>query len=97
MVQRRQGQALLLDMLRLHPTQESSRYAQCVFFCHLCKHYQNLFYLLQTEPKYLANLVYLMQPEQMESFLDTVILTLYGDAFSPREEYLILKLFQAIT
>ncbi len=35
-----------------------------------------------------------MKPEQMESFLDTVILTLYGDVFSPREEYLILKLFQ---
>jgi Ras GTPase-activating-like protein IQGAP2/3 len=58
------------------------------------EHYQNLFYLLQTEPKYLASLVYLMNAEQMESFLDTVILTLYGDAFSPREEYLILKLFQ---
>lgn len=55
--------------------------------------YQHLFYLLQTEPKYLANLVYLMQPEQMESFLDTVILTLYGDSFSPREEFLILQLF----
>lgn len=35
-----------------------------------------------------------MGAEQMESFLDTVILTLFGDAFSPREEYLILKLFQ---
>jgi len=59
------------------------------------EHYQNLFYLLQTEPKYLASLVYLMNNEQMDSFLDTVILTLYGDAFSPREEFLILKLFQA--
>lgn len=49
---------------------------------------------MQTEPKYLANLVYLIKSENMESFLDTVILTLYGDAFSPREEYLILKLFQ---
>eukprot|EP01117_Protostelium_nocturnum_P020952 TRINITY_DN97_c0_g1_i1.p1 TRINITY_DN97_c0_g1~~TRINITY_DN97_c0_g1_i1.p1 ORF type:complete len:852 (-),score=397.92 TRINITY_DN97_c0_g1_i1:65-2620(-) len=58
------------------------------------EHYQNLFYLLQTEPKYLANLVYLMNADKMETFLDTVILTLYGDAFSPREEYLILKLFQ---
>jgi len=58
------------------------------------EHYQNLFYLLQTEPKYLAQLVYLMVPEQMEAFLDTVILTLYGDAFSPREEFLILRLFQ---
>jgi len=30
----------------------------------------------------------------MESFLETTILTLYGDAFTPREEFLILKLFQ---
>lgn len=36
----------------------------------------------------------LVQPEQMDSFLDTTILTLYGDAFSPREEYLILSLFK---
>lgn len=56
--------------------------------------YQELFYLLQTEPKYLAKCVYHVQPEQMDSFLDTTILTLYGDAFSPREEYLILSLFK---
>ena len=30
----------------------------------------------------------------MESFLEMTILTLYGDAFSPREEYLVLRLFQ---
>eukprot|EP01116_Phalansterium_solitarium_P009241 TRINITY_DN2330_c0_g1_i1.p1 TRINITY_DN2330_c0_g1~~TRINITY_DN2330_c0_g1_i1.p1 ORF type:complete len:873 (+),score=364.65 TRINITY_DN2330_c0_g1_i1:137-2755(+) len=56
--------------------------------------YSHLFYLLQTEPKYLANLVYLMTPEQMDNFLETVIITLFGDAFSPREEFLTLKLFQ---
>lgn len=56
--------------------------------------YQELFYLLQTEPKYLAKCVYLIQPEQMDSFLETTILTLYGDAFSPREEFLILSLFK---
>jgi Ras GTPase-activating-like protein IQGAP2/3 len=55
--------------------------------------YQNLFYLLQTEPHYLAKLVTLVQPDKMEQFLDTVILTLFGDAFSPREEFLILSLF----
>eukprot|EP00026_Physarum_polycephalum_P003083 Phypoly_transcript_03092.p1 GENE.Phypoly_transcript_03092~~Phypoly_transcript_03092.p1 ORF type:complete len:847 (+),score=180.92 Phypoly_transcript_03092:122-2542(+) len=55
--------------------------------------YQNLFYLLQTEPHYLGRLVTLVQPDKMEQFLDTVILTLFGDAFSPREEYLILSLF----
>ncbi len=60
--------------------------------------YQNLFYLLQTDPHYLARLVTLVQPDKMEQFLDTVILTLFGDAFSPREEYLILSLFNlAIT
>ncbi|KYQ88346.1 RasGTPase-activating protein [Tieghemostelium lacteum] len=56
--------------------------------------YQNLFYLLQTEPKYLAGLVYLIQPEQMETFLGTVILTLFGDAFTPREEFLLLSLYR---
>ena len=58
------------------------------------ENYQDLFYLLQTEPKYLARCLYLVNSQQMDSFLDTTILTLYGDAFSPREEYLLLKLFQ---
>jgi hypothetical protein len=36
--------------------------------------------------------------ESDRSFLDTLLLALYGDAFSPREEYLILQLFKfAIT
>ncbi|KAM9961780.1 hypothetical protein ACTFIR_004641 [Dictyostelium discoideum] len=56
--------------------------------------YQNLFYLLQTEPHYLAKLVTLIQADQMEDFLDTVFLTLFGDDFSPREEFLILSLFR---
>ncbi|EGC29378.1 Ras GTPase-activating protein [Dictyostelium purpureum] len=56
--------------------------------------YQNLFYLLQTEPHYLAKLVTLIQADQMEDFLDTVFLTLFGDAFTPREEFLILSLFR---
>jgi Ras GTPase-activating-like protein IQGAP2/3 len=70
--------------------------------------YSNLFYLLQTEPKYLAKLLYLIPREKLlarsdntdndRSFLDTLLLSLYGDAFSPREEYLILQLFKlAIT
>ena len=56
--------------------------------------YENLFYLLQTEPRYLAKCVYLVDADEMDSFLDTTILTLYGDAFSPREEFLILQLFK---
>jgi len=58
------------------------------------ENYQNLFYLLQTEPRYLARCLFLVNGEQMESFLETTLLSLYGDAFSPREEFLILKLFQ---
>lgn len=58
------------------------------------EHYQDMFYLLQTDPKYLARCIYLISPQQLESFLDTVILTLFGDAYSPREEFLQLSLFQ---
>eukprot|EP01099_Mayorella_cantabrigiensis_P006851 TRINITY_DN585_c0_g1_i1.p1 TRINITY_DN585_c0_g1~~TRINITY_DN585_c0_g1_i1.p1 ORF type:complete len:871 (+),score=226.12 TRINITY_DN585_c0_g1_i1:44-2656(+) len=58
------------------------------------EYYQDLFYLLQTEPRYLARLLYLMNQDQMENFLDTTILTLFGEAYSPREEFLILSLFQ---
>lgn len=57
--------------------------------------YSNLFYLLQTEPHYLAKCVFFIPEQQIDSFLETVILTLYGYAFSPREEYLILSLFKS--
>eukprot|EP01095_Lingulamoeba_sp_RSL-Kostka_P012243 TRINITY_DN481_c0_g2_i1.p1 TRINITY_DN481_c0_g2~~TRINITY_DN481_c0_g2_i1.p1 ORF type:complete len:902 (+),score=391.29 TRINITY_DN481_c0_g2_i1:61-2766(+) len=58
------------------------------------EHYQDLFYLLQMNPKYLANCIYVINPKELESFLETVILTLFGDAFSPREEFLLLSLFR---
>ncbi|KAJ6251171.1 patterned expression site [Anaeramoeba flamelloides] len=57
------------------------------------EHYQYLFYLLQTQPKYLAQTIYLIKPEDLEEFAQTMTLTLFGYAFSPREEYLLLKLF----
>mmetsp|Transcript_13481 Transcript_13481/g.18624 ORF Transcript_13481/g.18624 Transcript_13481/m.18624 type:complete len:1451 (-) Transcript_13481:48-4400(-) len=59
--------------------------------------YQELFYMLQTEPKYLARLVTLISPAQMEEFLDTIVLTLFGDTYSPREEYLLLRILQEAT
>lgn len=58
------------------------------------EHYSNLFYLLQTEPKYLARILIMVPTGQVDKFLETVILTLYGYAFSAREEYLILNLFK---
>ncbi len=57
--------------------------------------YQELFYLLQAESRYVAKLVYLVNIDEVQHFLDTVLITLYGAAFSPREEYLLLRLFQA--
>lgn len=56
-------------------------------------HYSSLFYLLQTNPKYLAKCLFLVPSRDMDQFMQTVTLTLYGYAFSPREEYLILNLF----
>jgi Ras GTPase-activating-like protein IQGAP2/3 len=60
----------------------------------LLKLYSYLFYLLQTDGKYLSNVLYLVPDEQVDKFLETVILTLFGYAFSSREENLILSLFQ---
>lgn len=57
--------------------------------------YQELFYLLQAESRYVAKLVYLVNIDEVQHFLDTVLITLYGAAFSPREEYLLLRLLQA--
>lgn len=59
--------------------------------------YQNLFYLLQTQPSYLARLLYITSekasPKQRKVF-QTFILSMFGHAQSSREEYLLLKLFQ---
>eukprot|EP01105_Mastigella_eilhardi_P025368 TRINITY_DN6896_c0_g1_i1.p1 TRINITY_DN6896_c0_g1~~TRINITY_DN6896_c0_g1_i1.p1 ORF type:complete len:869 (-),score=305.12 TRINITY_DN6896_c0_g1_i1:110-2545(-) len=57
--------------------------------------YSNLFYLLQTEPLYLAKLMDCIEdPDQVHALLDTIILTLYGNAFAPREEFLLLSFFR---
>ncbi|XP_066036854.1 ras GTPase-activating-like protein IQGAP2 isoform X4 [Chamaea fasciata] len=56
--------------------------------------YQNLFYLLQTNPMYLAKLIFQMPQNKSTKFMDTVIFTLYNYASNQREEYLLLKLFK---
>ncbi|XP_074632574.1 ras GTPase-activating-like protein IQGAP1 isoform X3 [Acropora palmata] len=55
--------------------------------------YQNLFYLLQTNPVYLAKLIFAMPQSKFTKFMESVILTLYNYASNPREEYLLVKLF----
>ena len=56
--------------------------------------YQHLFYALQTEPAYLARLMFAMPQMKTTKFLESVILTLYNFGANQREEYLLLKLFR---
>ncbi|XP_017663897.1 PREDICTED: ras GTPase-activating-like protein IQGAP3 [Lepidothrix coronata] len=56
--------------------------------------YQHLFYLLQTQPVYLARLIFLMPQNKSTKFMESVIFTLYNYASNPREAYLLLQLFK---
>ncbi|KAJ3333331.1 hypothetical protein HDU76_009303 [Blyttiomyces sp. JEL0837] len=59
--------------------------------------YQQLFYLLQTQPSYLAKLMFTLNKKSGGSiikFLEQVVLTLYGYAQNTREEYLLLNLIK---
>ncbi|XP_028834928.1 ras GTPase-activating-like protein IQGAP3 [Denticeps clupeoides] len=55
--------------------------------------YQHLFYLLQTQPLYLAQLIFLMPQNKSTSFMETVIFTLFNYGSDCREAYLLLQLF----
>ncbi|XP_046891515.1 ras GTPase-activating-like protein IQGAP3 [Hypomesus transpacificus] len=57
--------------------------------------YQHLFYLLQTQPLYLAQLIFLMPQNKTTNFMETVIFTLFNYGSDCREAYLLLQLFTA--
>jgi len=57
--------------------------------------YQQLFYLLQTEPKYLTHLIIQTKRAKLSGFVETMILTLFGYAQNNREEFLLLRLFKS--
>ena len=48
----------------------------------------------QTNPVYLAKLIFEMPQNQTNRFMESVILTLLNYASNQREEYLLLKLFK---
>ena len=54
--------------------------------------YQNLFYLLQTNPVYLAKLLFVIPLTNTSKFVETVVLELFNYASNSREEYLLLNL-----
>lgn len=57
--------------------------------------YQHLFYLLQTQPTYLAKLIFQMPQNKTTKFMESVIFSLYNYASNSREAYLLLQLFKA--
>lgn len=50
---------------------------------------------LQTQPVYLARLIFQMPQNKSTKFMESVIFTLYNYASTPREAYLLLQLFKA--
>ena len=58
--------------------------------------YGNLFYLLQSEPVYLARLINCISQtdSDVKDIVDSIILTVYGNAMSDREDYLILSVIK---
>ncbi|XP_048588250.1 GTPase-activating protein isoform X2 [Nematostella vectensis] len=54
----------------------------------------NLFYLLQTEPSYLAQLSRIVSLSEIDSLLQPVMFSLYGNQYETREEYLLLSMFE---
>ena len=56
--------------------------------------YGNLFFLLQTEPRHMAHLTRLVSLSEIDTLLQTVMFTLYGNQYESREEHLLLSMFQ---
>eukprot|EP01127_Copromyxa_protea_P020674 TRINITY_DN6933_c0_g1_i1.p1 TRINITY_DN6933_c0_g1~~TRINITY_DN6933_c0_g1_i1.p1 ORF type:complete len:2573 (-),score=698.42 TRINITY_DN6933_c0_g1_i1:63-7781(-) len=54
--------------------------------------YGNLFYLLRTEPHYLATLTNLTEQKHRNDMCQLIILTLFTNAFSPTQELMLLRL-----
>ncbi|XP_030043765.1 ras GTPase-activating-like protein IQGAP3 [Microcaecilia unicolor] len=56
--------------------------------------YQHLFYLLQTQPTYLARLIFQMPQNKSTRFMESVVFSLYNYASNEREAFLLLQLFK---
>ncbi|CAG2216724.1 unnamed protein product [Mytilus edulis] len=56
--------------------------------------YQHLFYLLQTNPTYLAKLIFEMPQSKTTKFMESVIYSLFNYGSNQREEYLLIRLFK---
>ncbi|XP_023819826.1 ras GTPase-activating-like protein IQGAP3 isoform X3 [Oryzias latipes] len=57
--------------------------------------YQHLFYLLQTQPLYLAQLIFLMPQSRSNSFMEMLVFSLFNYGSDRRDGFLLLQLFTA--
>lgn len=64
------------------------------FVCRLAL-YQNLFFLLQTYPAYFSRIALLVRGAKLRKFIDHVLLSTFNYGNSNRDEYQLLKMFQA--
>jgi Ras GTPase-activating-like protein IQGAP2/3 len=56
--------------------------------------YANLFFLLQSEPRHVASLCRLVSLAEIDTLLQSVMFTLFGNQYEQREEHLLLTMFQ---
>ncbi len=52
--------------------------------------------MLQSEPKHIAHLCRLVTMAEIDSLLQTVMFTIYGNQYESREEHLLLTMFQSV-
>ena len=53
-------------------------------------------FLLQSEPRHIAQLCRLVTMAEIDSLLQTVMFTIYGNQYESREEHLLLTMFQSV-
>lgn len=58
--------------------------------------YGTLFFLLQSEPKHIALLCRQVSMPEIDSLLQSVMFTIYGNQYEQREEHLLLTMFQEV-
>ncbi|KAJ1971939.1 RasGAP protein, partial [Dimargaris xerosporica] len=58
--------------------------------------YGNLFFLLQSEPKHIASLTRLVTLSEIDTLLQSVMFTIFGNQYESREEHLLLTMFQLV-
>jgi len=60
------------------------------------KLYEQLFHILQRDPRYFASLAKHVRARDISDYVKTVVFDMYGDQYDSREERLLLTLFQMV-